>query len=70
MAPIALFNRNSDEVNSHDSEAARSIKDLYLKNGMEQDSDKNEATAKAFGDAFCVGGEKVDFRLLHPKKPT
>lgn len=61
VAPIALFNRNSDEVNSHDSEAARSIKELYLKKGLKQDSDKDEATAKAFGDAFCVGGEKEPF---------
>ena len=57
VAPIALFNRNSDEVNPNDSEAARSIKDFYIKKAVDQEADKKEAIAKAFGDAFCVGGE-------------
>ena len=60
VAPIALFNRNSDEVNPNDSEAARTIKDFYVKNAVEQEADKQDAIVKAFGDAFCVGGESGD----------
>ena len=76
VAPIALLNRNSEEVNAHDCEAARSVHDFYLKkkeNGPKQQQqqdnsdNKGEATARAFGDAFCVGGDiDVDDLLILP----
>ena len=75
VAPIALLNRNSEEVNAHDCEAARSVHDFYLKKKdgpkqqQQQDNsdNKGEATARAFGDAFCVGGDiDVDDLLILP----
>ena len=57
VAPIALFNRNSDEVNAHDLEGVRSVRDFYLKKELKEVSERDEAIARAFGDAFCVGGE-------------
>ena len=78
VAPIALLNRNSEEVNAHDCEAARSVHDFYLKkkeNGPKQqqqqdNSDKGEATARAFGDAFCVGGDDFPMKFHILKAPT